>query len=318
MSSTKKQMQNITRNEMAEAIKKSGYLLEQRVENILSSHGYYVETNPVYRDLITDKTREYDIFAIKAIQIFRGDNYIFPNIICECKNNSQPVVFFTKDSPIYLTYINEIKYSGTPNKIWANDEFIDLHDFIKADKFHHYCVEEIASQYCSFQQNKDKSWIASHAEEHYHAIDTIIQALELEISNYYSGYLPPEEGEIDNSNLNIYYPLLIFQGDMYSCNLQNGRFNLKKISHIQFRKSIFMTKEIEPVDYQIDIITESFLEKYIAIVDSEISKIKRIFQRNKAIIEKSIEKITEKAKEIDKIRENDKEIINYRDFFENL
>jgi vacuolar-type H+-ATPase subunit I/STV1 len=79
-----------------------------------------------------------------------------------------------------------------------------------------------------------------------------------------------------------------------------------------------MTKEIEPVDYQIDIITESFLEKYIAIVDSEISKIKRIFQRNKAIIEKSIEKITEKAKEIDKIRENDKEIINYRDFFENL
>ncbi len=38
--------ERITKPEMVEAIRKSGYLIEQRVAGLLAKHGYYVETNP--------------------------------------------------------------------------------------------------------------------------------------------------------------------------------------------------------------------------------------------------------------------------------
>ncbi|MFQ6115085.1 MAG: hypothetical protein ACE5NG_13560 [bacterium] len=40
----------ISNKQMKEAIQRSGYLLEQRVEPILSEEGYFVQTNPVFPD----------------------------------------------------------------------------------------------------------------------------------------------------------------------------------------------------------------------------------------------------------------------------
>jgi hypothetical protein len=48
----------ITIEEMKDALKRSGYLIEQRVEKIFAEYGYYVQTNPAFCDLLTGKSRE--------------------------------------------------------------------------------------------------------------------------------------------------------------------------------------------------------------------------------------------------------------------
>jgi hypothetical protein len=88
----------ITTSQMKEAIQHSGYLLEQRVEPIIKNSGYYVETNPIFRDPDTDKSREIDISALAGVGVYRKEgSFIFPNLLCECENNFQPIVFFTSE-----------------------------------------------------------------------------------------------------------------------------------------------------------------------------------------------------------------------------
>jgi hypothetical protein len=48
----------ISKKEMTEAIKRSGYLLEQRIEPVLTEAGFYVQMNEGYLDPETGKARE--------------------------------------------------------------------------------------------------------------------------------------------------------------------------------------------------------------------------------------------------------------------
>jgi len=83
--------------------------MEQRVFLVLEQHGYYVETNPVYADSVTGKSREYDFSAVSAKKLFRGDqDFVFAHLIGECMNNSQPLVFFRAESPIEFLFCEEI------------------------------------------------------------------------------------------------------------------------------------------------------------------------------------------------------------------
>ena len=72
----------ISVKQLREAIQRSGYLLEQRVEPIITERGYYVETNPVFRDADTGKSREIDMRALGAVSLYRkkGD-FIFPRVV---------------------------------------------------------------------------------------------------------------------------------------------------------------------------------------------------------------------------------------------
>lgn len=56
----------ITRREIRDALLRSGYLLESRVEKRLREEGAYVETNASYRDPETGKSRELDVYSLNA------------------------------------------------------------------------------------------------------------------------------------------------------------------------------------------------------------------------------------------------------------
>lgn len=145
----------ISKNDILKAIDRSGYLIEQRVESVLAKKGFFVETNPVYKDPFTNKTREYDISAIQAtILSAENSDLLFSYIICECINNLQPLVFFIKDSPINFLFKQEIKLVGIPMKIWKSNRFISLQDLLKMETYHHYCESPVATQYCSFNKKK--------------------------------------------------------------------------------------------------------------------------------------------------------------------
>ena len=60
------EMKRISLEETKDALLRSGYLLEHRLETLLRQKDYYVETNEAYPDPETAKSRELDIYAIRA------------------------------------------------------------------------------------------------------------------------------------------------------------------------------------------------------------------------------------------------------------
>ena len=304
----KQKVNRITKKEMKQAIIRSGYLLEQRVEPILEKAGYFVTTNEAYLDPFTGKSREVDISAISAVKISRGDDFIFSNLICECENNQQPVVFFVKESPIAFLFHEEVKSAGIPvqflekeistkkgYKEKEGESFIGLSDFLNFEKYHHYCHGLVSTQYCTFSRKKLKGpWIAFHSEAQHDSFTSLILALESEIDEYYSDYVLPEKDETEYVNVNIYYPVLISQGDLYVAEIKKKELDLKRCEHVQYRKNYF-SKEKQDA-YQIDVISESFLPKYLEIVEKEMQKAKAVFQRKKKIVQASKEKLIEKAR----------------------
>ena len=304
---------SISPKQMSEAIQRSGYLLEQRVEAILSKEGYFVETNPVFPDPDTGKSREIDVSAISATRIYKkGYNFVFPMLLCECENNSQPIVFFTKESPISFMHHEQVKVSGIPVQLWQDDGYVSLSEFTGMEKFHHYCKGVVATQYCTFQLKKDKSsWTALHNEEQHDTFNSLVKALDYEIAKHFDGWSLPDKVDEEDVNIQIYYPLVIFQGSLNSATLKHNQLALRKSRHIQFRKELFLPRTNEVETYQIDVIDEAYLPRYLRIIDSEIQMVKKVFQRQRDNVFLSIEKIVEEAKSSKKKQKSYREYLEF-------
>jgi len=316
-----KRENKITTREMRESILRSGYLLEQRVESVLQERGYYVTANAAYPDPSTGKSREIDIDAIAGFKISREYDFIFSRLLCECENNKEPIVFFIKESPVSFLYHEEVKCAGLPvqfltkrfpigkaAKKESNYEYIGLSDFLNFEKYHHYCKGLISTQYCTFtRKDSSKPWVAFHEDTQHNSLTDLIFSLEASIEDYYKNYSTPDKDEVDQVNIGIYYPLLILQGTLYAASVAEKQLKLVKSEHIQYRKEYF-SKDTHDT-YQIDVITESFLPKYLDIVEKEMEKAKNILRRKKKIVRQSLDKLVEKAKKKEKSK-------TFREIFE--
>ena len=67
---------------MRDALLRSGYLLESRVENRLREHWGYVEANASYQDPETGKSRELDVYSM-AVAKAGPEDYDFINMRIE-------------------------------------------------------------------------------------------------------------------------------------------------------------------------------------------------------------------------------------------
>lgn len=308
-------IKKITRSKMVDAITKSGYLMEQRIFPVLESKEFYVETNPVFPDPITAKSREYDFSAIYVESLYKEEfNLLFTHIIGECINNPQPIVFFTSESGIDFLNCDDLKCSGIPLYFpdKHDDEFISMHDFFHFDKFHHYCKETFSTQYCSFKEKKRKKeeWLAWHDDEHHGLFNNLVGATTYKVDEEFSSWFLPKEDEEEHVNIHLYYLLLIIKDDLYECQQMRGKPILKKKRHIQFRKSVISDNAQDT--YQIDVIVESFLKKYIDILLKESKLIKSRLQRKKKIVKYSVDVILSKAQKANK----QKKLKNFREILE--
>lgn len=295
---------------MVEAIRKSGYLIEQRVAGVLAKHGYYVETNPAYPDPETGKSREYDISAMAGVRIAKKRmDFIFPVVVSECENNEHPVVFFSTEPPVPFLHHQEVKCSGVPVQFWDGQRFVRLSDFLHLEKYHHYCKGPVATQYCSFHRKSNNApWIASHSDAHHQTFNSLINALETSIAEHYESWAFPSRGEEEPVNLQVYYPVLILQGELYVAQERGNRLIIRRSEHVQYRKQLWSARIKNT--YQFDIVTLSQVPRYLELVDSEIEAMKRRLQRHNALARNSINRLVANAARVRRKK------INWRQVFE--
>ena len=90
----------ISLEEAVEALRRSGYLLEDRIDSLLRSQKYFTVPNAAYPDPNTGKSRELDIRAHSIA--FRTDRQVYGvmhELLIECVNNPQPVILMEMRTP---------------------------------------------------------------------------------------------------------------------------------------------------------------------------------------------------------------------------
>src|SRR6266478_604268 len=120
-----RESRTITVPEMEDALTRSGYLLESRIERMLTSINYDVTPSWTYPDPETGKTRELDMVALGDQWMDRGAeeeskhvfHWIKYELFIECVNNPQPVVFFTKEDAHAKNNAWSIRYAGQPTEV---------------------------------------------------------------------------------------------------------------------------------------------------------------------------------------------------------
>jgi hypothetical protein len=254
----------IKKEEIKSALQRSGYLMECRVADWLSYNSYEVYSNIAFPDPFTEKTREIDLLA----ELFPGNlepkiNAGFiERLVIETINNPIPIAFFqNKGFGLGDTILTKLKYVTTPKDENDKDHFLQ---HIEIDKYHHLKNGHFSTQYCSFQEKKGKKneWMAFHPDDLY---QTFLKLY------YYPRYITEQFKELltddDWLRLFIYQPVLILQGEMYLVDVDGRNYELHKSDYVKFDFSQYYKDVSDSI--VIDIITERYLPKYIAMIQKE-------------------------------------------------
>lgn len=290
----------ISNKQVEEALIRSGYLLESRLESILNEDGYYVDANSAYLDSETGKSRELDLYAMGRHQVGSHEyEFIFSVLLIEAVNNPQPIAFLTKESNISFLHHEDIKVVGLPVKIPDKDShsgWICLSEYLQMNEYHHYCQGRVATQYCSFTQKRNeagnKEWMAFHDEAHFNNFRTLSVAVEYYKNYLYRGW---NKDSTNNLNLEFHYPVVVLQGELLEVRQDNGKVNVQSVDHIQYRRtSIVDSREI---NYQIDVVTENYFPEFLKIVRTELENTADLLDKHYASVCTAINTIIKLAKQ---------------------
>jgi hypothetical protein len=267
----------ITREQAKEALLRSGYLLETRLEAVLRDSGYVVYPSDAVPDPRTGISREMDLYALKAFPLDHELGYIFEALLIECVNNANPLAFITREAQLAFLQAQEIKISGLPVKIPLSEpgRWVSLQDFLKMSTYHHYCRGTIATQWCSFTLKgkgggnlKKEEWVATHDDQHFNDLGKLSAAVDYHTDKHIESWICGRK-EIGVA-IELYYPVLVVQGDLLEVHPSKRSLRLDSANHIQFRRSIVSAGEERR--YQIDVVTERFFPKYLNMLKQELAK----------------------------------------------
>jgi putative sterol carrier protein len=101
-------------------------------------------------------------------------------------------------------------------------------------------------------------------------------------------------------NLEFYYPVLVLQGELFEARAVDGKLELHTGDHLQFRRS--KASRADSTDYQIDIVKEAALERYLDIVERELERTARRLKKRDKIVRKAIKRIVARAKDMKSLK----------------
>jgi hypothetical protein len=283
-----KDIPRITEDAMKDAVNRSGYLLEQRVEDVLKQEQFQINYDNYFRDDVTDKIREIDVVATEDLssqklghQLRNGRNSYFNyRLICECKNNYQPLVFFRQKEFKKQEFIESSQM--IINDVWPYPEIstfpYDSNKFIESPYFtmndHYYSNEVLSNQYCTFQLKATEKWEANHSEEQNNIFITLIKASLVHIEKLKEEFRNIDYEECDHK-ASFVFPIIVYQGDLYiTSEKNNGNIELEKINHLVYL--IHYKVESSERMFAIDIINESYLPELIKKIKNQANKFSQI------------------------------------------
>lgn len=247
--------------EIIDAIKASGYLMEQEVATTLEGLGLHVETNRAFKDLEEGKSREMDVWAIHRVHHDEGRKIaVFAEIICECKNSTNPFAFLTrvKNAADNNQIPEEILFPkkhfnepipGKPNsaRVIPMFRYLDLNS-----QHYRFTSTQKAVQFAKIVRDK-ASWSANHAGLYDAIFYPMVKALlsRRKEANEHTG---------DWQYIWLFFPLVVTSGELYTIDTMQPDPVAVKVNHVSFTRDIKGSK-IDGV-FTIDFVTQDSVAEF--------------------------------------------------------
>lgn len=228
-----------TPEQITNAIRDSGYLMEQEVATELENLDFNVKTNSAFEDENEGKSREIDIFATK--EFYRNkENKILINVglICECKNNSNPFVFIgrNKNKADQLFKPKEFVFPFPKYHIPVEGEnnmvrVVPAFNHLGIEKYHHFFLNtQKAVQFCKIVR-KGKNWKALHDGIYDGIFLPLVKALEYQKKDLkkYTNYW---------NYIFLYYPMVILHSDLFYIDSNDNLATPVPVNHVTFEREI--------------------------------------------------------------------------------
>lgn len=253
-----------------EELKKTGYPTEIVTGSILDQRQWEVMHNPSYLDDTEGRNREFDIrgYRWRPISTLETGTQFFVNVnlIVECKKSEKPWVFFTTPADANprsaqqaimtrgrLKNILKGKYHGT-QAIIPLEEIVKHHHYFQQARWARTFYEPFKNQ-----ERSDRSQMI------YSAVTSATKAVL---------FFLKDTPETDSAL--IFYPLIVFNGDMYAAEVgANKEIRLSSSQHVQLSFNYIepSLKSIQgsnrSYQFLIDIVREDYLDQYLSIIEAE-------------------------------------------------
>lgn len=270
-------------------IEKSGKLFEQEIALLTQKFGFgYVTPNDAFIDIESGESRELDVFAISGRKIGHKDNFLFPILLIAVKKIK--TVCFMREELMTRYTLGDIHFSGVPKIIYSKNDEIDLAEFLKLEKIHHfYKYKKISSQFwtpIASDEKKEDRFFKS-------LVFPLIKSVVANISEHEKDWYFDPEGE--PVNLQMYYPIIVVE-ELWECNLTKAGPRYKKVPQVGF-VSHHASEKVSGT-YLIDICDKDGFKNLLKTINSEIEQVVKIIRSKISIIENSA--LSEARKRIDK------------------
>ena len=285
-----------TEKKIIKEIEKTGYPTEMQSASKMINDGWIVIHNPSFLDKDEGTCREFDIEAVKTTKI-KVEKDIIPSgytpaqeleikkglfvysgvrLICECKKSVKPWVFFISKEmhkPVsYSVYIkgNHSIDTGTLSNRFNARKNPNIFDHSSMGKSHHYFKNEFLAR-TYFEPFKGQENSNSLPQMIHSAVMSCIKA-----TLYYKDYIIP-------NSFFINYPVIIFQGNLFTSSIVENKIKIEKASHIQLAYNyILPSRNQSPIGerhkFIIDIVNSEYLEDFLKIVKEELSVLSTIVE----------------------------------------
>ena len=287
----------ISIDDMRLALESSGYPLELRVSSVLERMDFMPETNPACLDPDTHKSLEADIHGHNAVWLSKSrGELLWVKVLTECENNTQPVVLFQRKGSASFMNKYDVRFAGIPIRVWTPDGWVEMADFASLDRYHHYCKEDCATQYCGFTRKGNGPWMATHPDEQHGSIRRLLLSADQKVEAFARGWVPPRRLADEPVNLTIVYPVLVLGGELYRGMVNGDRVDLVEADRLLLGKSSFRRDSAEPDTFYIDVVVERHLPQFLTLVMSEAERLGRKLRRNGRVLRSSVERVARELK----------------------
>lgn len=263
----------MNKDEILKAISRSGYLFESEISKFLSENGFFVESNVIFQDPVTNKNREIDIVAETYNDFSSSD---FDRLSCkirfffELKNNDFPLVLLTK-----------LQFNpNTPEDLFK--EVLTVPSIIEYDSYDAWTEtlydhnKSFYTQYCSFSKKKNNELMACHPDELYSSLaklcwyceDENIRTTEVfeEMTNKYFRHW-------------LYVPVLLIKDDLYELENDIGVPRLEKVNYSRLLLNFYYGNR--PTSTVIYVVTKDYLKDWLEEMNALESNVRDLMKKSK-------------------------------------
>jgi hypothetical protein len=269
-----------TEEQIMEAVKASGFLMEQEVATKIEDRGFHVHPARAFEDPDEGKSREIDVWAIRRfIHDEERKLNAYSELIVECKNNNNPYVFITRRKSEADDHFGPPELSFPLEKFEAKKDLgggrarvryiypFDEYGFKEVHPFYQFGNKAV--QFCRIDRNGG-SWSANHGGLYDAMFLPILKALKSRQAD-----IKPRSIKEEWKTAWFFYPIIVVRGKLLEVDSMAAEPKPVEVPMIPFVRHM-KSKKIEG-RYLVYFVNEDALPRFIeTAVDPMEERLKSI------------------------------------------